>query len=90
MTEREHVHHMSLPVESIDKPVASHPELPQPLEISAEGLAGRRLIRNGPKRALDPALDLGREMAHDLGHVRGRSSGQTIGRRLGGQGSRQS
>ena len=87
MAEREHLHYTGLPVESIDKPVASDSELPQPLEISAEGLARCRLDRNGSKRALDPALDLGREMAHDLGHVRWQVDPPDLhyrGRRLGG------
>jgi hypothetical protein len=70
MANREHPDHASAPVEGIDYPIASHPELPQPLEIPPERLARRRMGGNGAKGPLDPALDLGREVANDLGHVR--------------------
>ena len=57
-------------VDGIDEPIPSHPELPQPLEVSTERRAGGGIDGDGAKGGLDPALDLWREVANDLGHVR--------------------
>jgi hypothetical protein len=61
--------HTLAPVGGVRQPIASHPELPQPFQLTLQWLAGRGLDGDGTKGGLDRLLDLGWEMANDLGDV---------------------